>query len=93
MTLVSAKYPVIVGLILHPLEVRILPDVGHARQRLGEALGSGAQQQRFEQGPMLSLGATTVGSGTLLERIHDPGIEVSDDEACHRSPYHAAARE
>jgi hypothetical protein len=92
MTFVSTKYPVIFGLIFYPLEVPILSDVGHARERLGEALGSGPQQQRFEQGPMLGLGAATVLSGTLLERIDDPWIEVADNEVCHGTTYQAAEK-
>jgi len=85
MTLVSTKHMIVSGLILQPLKILILPDVGHACERFCETLPLWPQQKRFEQSAMFGLSTSTVPCRTLLECIDNSLIEVSDYEACHNS--------
>jgi hypothetical protein len=83
MTLVSTKYMIDFYIVIDSLEILIKPHVGHGDERFREGLALWPQQYSFEQGAVLSLCTSSVPYRTLLERIDDALIEISDHQVCH----------
>jgi hypothetical protein len=83
MTLVSTKYMIVSCYILQPLEIFILPDIGHSCEDLRKTLCLGLQQQLFQQRAVLGFGAASVSGGPLFERIDDSLVQIPDDEIGH----------
>jgi hypothetical protein len=72
--------------VFYPLEVRILPHIGHGGQDFRKALLAGCRQQYFfEYRPVFRLRTPPMPGCALLECMDDTLVKMPDHKVCHIS--------